>query len=98
MIFSLLGIFLTIMWIIIGTSFKKFHPFLVLLIAPFLLATLLDISLMDALGQIKEGFGNIIQNNLNNINPMENYADGVQGTEYQDYDKYDSIIMSHNVI
>lgn len=62
MVFSLLGIFLTIMWIIIGTSFKKFHPFLVLLIAPFLLAILLDISLMDALGQIKEGFGNIIQN------------------------------------
>ena len=28
---------------------------------------------------------------------MENYADGVQGTEYQDYEKYDSIIMNHNV-
>ena len=27
---------------------------------------------------------------------MENYADGVQGTEYQDYEKYDSIIMNHN--
>ena len=39
--------------------------------------------------------GNIIQNNLNNINPIENYADGVQGTEYQDFEKYDSIIMNH---
>ena len=50
------------MWIIVGTSYKKFHPFLVLLVAPFLLAILLDIPLMDALDQIKEGFGKIIQN------------------------------------
>ena len=62
MIISIISIFLTIMWIIIGTSYKKFHPFLVLLVAPFLLAILLNIPLMDALEQIKEGFGKIIQN------------------------------------
>ena len=62
MLFSLFSIFITILWIVIGTSKVKLHPFLVLLSASFLLAILLDIKPIEMIILIQKGFGNIIQN------------------------------------
>ena len=62
MLFSLFSIFVTILWIVIGTSKVKLHPFLVLLSASFLLAILLDIKPIEMIILIQKGFGNIIQN------------------------------------
>jgi len=62
MLFSLFSIFITILWIVIGTSKVKLHPFLVLLSASFLLAILLGIKPIEMIILIQKGFGNIIQN------------------------------------
>ena len=62
MIFSLFSIFLVILWIVLGTSFTKLHPFLVLLTAAFFLAFLLGIAQLEALSFIQKGFGKIVQN------------------------------------
>lgn len=48
---------ITILWIILGTSRMKWHPFLVLMIAAFGLALALDTSALDTLSLINEGFG-----------------------------------------
>ena len=62
MIFSLISIFLAVLWIILGTSFSRWHPFLVLFTAALFLSVLLNLHPLDALRLIKEGFGNTIQN------------------------------------
>ncbi len=62
MLFSLFSIFIAILWIVIGTSKAKLHPFLVLFSAAFLLAFLLSIPPTESLTLIKNGFGNIVQN------------------------------------
>ena len=62
MLFSLFSIFITIVWIVIGTSKVKLHPFLVLLSASLLLAILLGIKPFEMIILIQKGFGNIIQN------------------------------------
>ena len=62
MIFSLTSIFLAVIWIILGTSLFKWHPFLVLFSASFFLAILLGIPLLESLQLLKNGFGKIIQN------------------------------------
>ena len=62
MTFSLFSIFLVILWIVLGTSFTKLHPFLVLLTAAFFLAFLLGIAPLEALSFIQKGFGKIVQN------------------------------------
>jgi GntP family gluconate:H+ symporter len=60
--FSLLSIFIVIAWIILGTSFTKLHPFIVLLIAAVILSILLGIAPLDATGLIFKGFFKIIKN------------------------------------
>ena len=62
MMFSLLSIFIVIAWIILGTSFTKLHPFIVLLIAAVILSILLGIAPLDATGLIFKGFFKIIKN------------------------------------
>ncbi|MFQ3340874.1 MAG: GntP family gluconate:H+ symporter [Flavobacteriaceae bacterium] len=62
MIFSLLSIFIAITWIILGTTYTKLHPFIVLLIAAVLLSILLGIAPVVAAGLIMKGFIKIIQN------------------------------------
>lgn len=62
MIFSLSCVFLAILWIVIGTSYFKLHPFIVLFTASLLLALLLGIAPLEALGSIQKGFGKIVQN------------------------------------
>ena len=62
MLFSLFSILIAILWIVIGTSKVKLHPFLVLFSAALLLAFLLGIAPAEALRLIQKGLGNIIQN------------------------------------
>ena len=62
MLFSLLSIFIVIAWIILGTSFTKLHPFIVLLIAAVVLSILLGIDPLEATGLIFKGFFKIINN------------------------------------
>jgi GntP family gluconate:H+ symporter len=61
-IFSLTSIFLAILWIILGTSYIKWHPLLVLFSAALFLAVLLNIPPLETLELIKEGFGKIVKN------------------------------------
>ena len=49
MIFSLISIMLAILWIVIGTSYTKWHPIVVLFTAALLLALLLGIAPIEAL-------------------------------------------------
>ena len=51
-----------ILWIILGTSFTKWHPSLVLLTAALFLGALLQIPPLIILKLIKEGFGKIVEN------------------------------------
>ena len=62
MLFSLLSIFIAIAWIILGTSYTKLHPFIVLLIAAVVLSILLGIDPLEATGLIFKGFFKIINN------------------------------------
>ena len=61
MIFSLIYILITIIWIVYGTSKIKLHPFFVLLSACLLLGLLLGIDLNEILNLIKDGSGKIIR-------------------------------------
>jgi GntP family gluconate:H+ symporter len=61
MTFALLCIFITILWIVLGTSLAKLHPFLVLFSAALLLAILLGLPLTESLNFIQIGFGQIVQ-------------------------------------
>ena len=62
MIFSLFSILIVILWIVLGTSFTKLHPFIVLLTAAFFLAFLLGVAPLEAIQLIQKGFGKIAQN------------------------------------
>lgn len=62
MIFSLISIMLAILWIVIGTSYTKWHPIVVLFTAALLLALLLGIAPIEALELMIIGFGKIVQN------------------------------------
>lgn len=62
MLLALTFIFIAILWIIVGTSYVKLHPFIVLLSAAFLLALLVGIPLVEIPKIIGSGFGKIIQN------------------------------------
>ena len=62
MLLSLLSIFIAILWIVVGTSKVKLHPFLVLFSAALLLAFLLGLSPTETLRLIQKGLGNTIQN------------------------------------
>ena len=62
MLLSLTFIFIAILWIIIGTSSFKLHPFLVLLSAALLLSFLIGLPLNEIPQVIGGGFGKIIQN------------------------------------
>ena len=61
MIFSLFCIILTILWIVLGTSITKLHPFLVLFSATLLLAFLLGLPPSESLKLIQKGFGSIVE-------------------------------------
>ena len=63
MLFSFVSILISILWIILGTSVTKIHPFLVLFSAALLLAFLLGISPIETLNLIQGGFGQIIEKN-----------------------------------
>jgi GntP family gluconate:H+ symporter len=62
MLFSLLSIFIAIAWIILGTSYTKLHPFIVLLIAAVVLSIILGIDPIEATGIVFKGFFKIIKN------------------------------------
>ena len=62
MLFSLLSIFIAIAWIILGTSYTKLHPFIVLLIAAVVLSIILGIDPIEATGLVFKGFFKIIKN------------------------------------
>tara|TARA_B100001057_G_scaffold401328_1_gene412784 strand:+ start:382 stop:1719 length:1338 start_codon:yes stop_codon:yes gene_type:complete len=62
MIFSLISIVLAILWIVIGTSYTKWNPIVVLFTSALLLALLLGIAPFEALELMSKGFGKIVQN------------------------------------
>ncbi|PHQ29276.1 GntP family permease [Leeuwenhoekiella nanhaiensis] len=59
---DLLFIGIVIIWIIIGTSYLRWHPFFVLLISALGLAMLLQTPLIEIPKVISVGFGNMFQN------------------------------------
>lgn len=61
MIFSIICVLLTILWIILGTSWIKIHPFFVLFTAALFLGLLLGVPLMETLTLLQRGFGQIIE-------------------------------------
>lgn len=61
MIFSIISLSLMILWIVLGTSRFKIHPFLVLFTAALFLGFLLGIPLMETLTLLQRGFGQIIE-------------------------------------
>ena len=61
MIFPLFCVVVTILWIVLGTSITKLHPFLVLFSAALLLAFLLGLPPNECLKLIQKGFGNIVE-------------------------------------
>lgn len=54
MLLSLLSIFIAILWIVVGTSKVKLHPFLVLFSAALLLAFLLGLSPTETLRLLEQ--------------------------------------------
>ena len=62
MAIELVYITMAIVWIIIGTSYLKWHPFVVLLISAFGLALLLGLPLHQISAIIGGGFGKTLQN------------------------------------
>lgn len=58
---ELLAIAGIIIWIVVGTSYLKWHPFLVLLLAALGLAFLLGIPASEVPGVISEGFGSMFE-------------------------------------
>jgi GntP family gluconate:H+ symporter len=61
MTFAFICLFITILWIVLGTSLAKLHPFLVLFSAALLLGILLGLPLIDSLTLVQQGFGQIIE-------------------------------------
>ena len=61
MFFALFSVLIVILWILLGTSRVKLHPFLVLLIAALILGFLLKIPTIENLNLIQEGVGKIFQ-------------------------------------
>lgn len=61
MTFTFICLFITILWIVLGTSLAKLHPFLVLFSAALLLGILLGLPLIDSLTLVQQGFGQIIE-------------------------------------
>ena len=61
MLSSLFSVFIVILWIVLGTSRAKIHPFLVLFSAALLLGFLLGIPAVEILNHIQKGFGGIVQ-------------------------------------
>ncbi len=56
MILSIIFVFIVILWIVIGTSTLKLHPFLVLLIGGILLGFLLDLDPISIMQTLLNGF------------------------------------------
>ena len=61
MFFILITIITLILWIIIGTTYLKLHPFLVLFAASFLLGLLLEIHFVELFKLLFVGFGETVQ-------------------------------------
>lgn len=61
MTFTFICLIITILWIVLGTSLAKLHPFLVLFSAALLLGILLGLPLIDSLTLVQQGFGQIIE-------------------------------------
>ena len=61
MIFVVICLLLTILWIVLGTSWIKIHPFFVLFTAALFLGILLGLPLMESLTLLQRGFGQIIE-------------------------------------
>jgi len=61
MTFTFICLFITILWIVLGTSLAKLHPFLVLFSAALLLGIMLGLPLIDSLTLVQQGFGQIIE-------------------------------------
>lgn len=61
MIFVIICLLLTILWIVLGTSWIKIHPFFVLFTAALFLGILLGLPLMESLTLLQRGFGQIIE-------------------------------------
>ena len=59
---DLLFILLVVIWIIVGTSYLRWHPFFVLLISALGLAFLLQIPLEEIPETISTGFGAMFKN------------------------------------
>jgi len=57
MLFILITIFVLVLWIIIGTTYLKLHPFLVLFVASILLGLSLEIHFIELLKLLFVGFG-----------------------------------------
>ena len=62
MTFSILSILIAVLLIVIGTSYFKIHPFLVLLFATLILAFFNGFNPSQIIFIITSGFGKIIQN------------------------------------
>ncbi len=61
MIFVIICLLLAILWIVLGTSWIKIHPFFVLFTAALFLGILLGLPLMESLTLLQRGFGQIIE-------------------------------------
>ena len=61
MFIALFSVLIVILWILLGTSRVKLHPFLVLLIGALILGFLLKIPTIENLKLIQEGVGKIFQ-------------------------------------
>lgn len=61
MIIVIICLLLTILWIVLGTSWIKIHPFFVLFTAALFLGILLGLPLMESLTLLQRGFGQIIE-------------------------------------
>ena len=61
MLFILITIITLIVWIIIGTTYLKLHPFLVLFAASILLGLSLEINFVELLKLLFVGFSETIQ-------------------------------------
>ena len=61
MIFVIICLLITILWIVVGTSWIKIHPFFVLFTAALFLGILLGLPLMESLTLLQCGFGQIIE-------------------------------------
>ncbi len=61
MIFVIICLLLAILWIVLGTSWIKIHPFFVLFTAALFLGILLGLPLMESLTLVQRGFGQIIE-------------------------------------